>query len=69
MELGIIGLDRKGANMVAMNEAVTASVLHAALYERLSSPGEDDFGNKMLPTLRHQFGGHKEKAAAKKASA
>ena len=69
MELGIIGLDRKGANMVAIDESVTASVLHAALYERFSSPGEDDFGNKMLPALRYEFGGHEEKAAAKKASA
>ena len=68
MELGIIGLDRKGANVVAMNESVTASVLHAALYERLSSPGEDGFGNKTLRAL-YQFGGHEEKAAAKKASA
>ena len=69
MELGIIGLDRKGTNVVAMNESVTASALHAALYEHSSSPGEDDFGNKMLPALRYQFGGRKEKAAAKKAGA
>jgi glucose-6-phosphate 1-dehydrogenase len=38
-----------------------APVLSAALYERFSSRGEDDFADKMLSALRYQFGGHEEK--------
>jgi len=53
----------------AIDESVPAPVLSAALYERFSSRGEDDFADKMLSALRYQFGGHKEKAAAKKGSA
>jgi 6-phosphogluconate dehydrogenase len=53
----------------AIDESVPAPVLSAALYERFSSRGEDDFANKMLSALRYQFGGHEEKAAAKKGSA
>jgi 6-phosphogluconate dehydrogenase len=36
------------------------------LGKRFSSRGEDDFVEKMLSALRYQFGGHEEKAAAKK---
>jgi 6-phosphogluconate dehydrogenase len=68
MELGIIELGRQEANMVAMNESVAASGLHAALYQPLGSHGEDDFGNKTLPALPYQFGGHEEKAAAKRSA-
>ena len=28
--------------------------------------GEDDFADKVLSALRYEFGGHEEKAAAKK---
>jgi 6-phosphogluconate dehydrogenase len=38
-------------------------VLSAALYERFSSRGEDDFADKLLSALRYQFGGHEEKGA------
>jgi 6-phosphogluconate dehydrogenase len=48
----------------AIDEAVPAPVLSAALYERFSSRGEDDFADKLLSALRYQFGGHKEKTAA-----
>jgi threonine/homoserine/homoserine lactone efflux protein len=48
---------------------VPAPVLSAALYERFSSRGEDDFADKMLSALRYEFGGHVEKAAAKKTGA
>ncbi len=41
-------------------------VLSAAVYERLSSRGQDDFADKVLSALRYQFGGHKERAASKK---
>ena len=47
----------------AIDEAVPAHVLTAALYERFSSRGEADFANKMMSALRHQFGGHVEKKA------
>jgi 6-phosphogluconate dehydrogenase len=49
----------------ALDEAVPAPVLSAALFARFSSRGQDDFADKMLSALRYQFGGHKEKAAAK----
>jgi 6-phosphogluconate dehydrogenase len=48
----------------AIDEAVPAHVLTAALYERFSSRGEADFADKMLSALRYEFGGHVEKAAA-----
>jgi len=51
----------------AIDESVPAPVLSAALYERFSSRGEDDFAEKVLSALRYQFGGHDEKAAADKA--
>jgi 6-phosphogluconate dehydrogenase len=53
----------------AIDESVPAPVLSAALYERFSSRGEADFADKLLSALRYQFGGHKEKDAAKKTSA
>jgi 6-phosphogluconate dehydrogenase len=49
----------------AIDEAVPAHVLTAALYERFSSRGEADFANKLLSAMRFQFGGHLEKAAGK----
>jgi 6-phosphogluconate dehydrogenase len=53
----------------AIDESVPAPVLSAALYERFSSRGEDDFAEKVLSALRYQFGGHDEKAVAGKAGA
>src|SRR4029078_9988049 len=47
----------------AIDEAVPAHVLTAALYERFSSRGEADLADKMLSALRYEFGGHVEKAA------
>jgi 6-phosphogluconate dehydrogenase len=49
----------------AIDEAVPAHVLTAALYERFSSRGEADFANKLLSAMRYQFGGHLEKSASK----
>jgi 6-phosphogluconate dehydrogenase len=49
----------------AVDEAVPAPVLSAALYERFGSRGEADFADKVLSALRYEFGGHEEKAAAK----
>ncbi len=45
----------------AIDEAVPAHVLTAALYERFSSRGEADFADKLLSAMRFQFGGHAEK--------
>ncbi|HXW14143.1 MAG TPA: decarboxylating 6-phosphogluconate dehydrogenase [Terriglobia bacterium] len=53
----------------ALDEAVPAPVLSAALYARFSSRGQDDFADKMLSALRYQFGGHKEKAATREVGA
>ena len=53
----------------AIDESVPAPVLSAALYERFSSRGEDEFADKLLSALRYQFGGHLEKAAPEKGNA
>jgi 6-phosphogluconate dehydrogenase (decarboxylating) len=50
----------------AIEEGVPAPVLSAALYQRFSSRGEGDFGNKVLSALRFQFGGHVERGADNK---
>jgi 6-phosphogluconate dehydrogenase len=55
--------------MAAIDESVPAPVLSAALYERFSSRGEDDFADKVLSALRYEFGGHEEKASAGKGGA
>ena len=47
----------------AIDEAVPAHVLTAALYERFSSRGEADFEDKLLSAMRYEFGGHLEKSA------
>ncbi len=48
--------------MAAVDEAVPAPVLSAALYERFSSRGEADFADKVLSALRYEFGGHQERS-------
>jgi 6-phosphogluconate dehydrogenase len=48
--------------MAAIDEAVPAPVLTAALYARFSSRGEAGFQNQLLSAMRFQFGGHHEKA-------
>ena len=49
----------------AIDEAVPTPVLSSALYERFSSRGEADFGDKLLSAMRYEFGGHLEKPAGK----
>jgi 6-phosphogluconate dehydrogenase len=46
---------------VAVELGVPAHVLTAALYERFSSRGRDDFAGRVLSAQRFQFGGHVEK--------
>jgi 6-phosphogluconate dehydrogenase len=47
----------------AIDEAVPAHVLTAALYERFSSRGEAEFADRLLSAMRYEFGGHIEKPA------
>jgi 6-phosphogluconate dehydrogenase len=47
----------------AIDEAVPANVLAAALFGRFSSRGEADFQNRILSAMRAEFGGHAEKGA------
>jgi 6-phosphogluconate dehydrogenase len=47
----------------AIDEAVPAHVLTAALYERFASRGEADFADKLLSAMRYEFGGHVEKSS------
>lgn len=49
----------------AIDEAVPAFVLTAALYERFSSRGQADFANKVMSAMRFEFGGHEEVGAKK----
>ena len=45
----------------AIDEAVPAPVITAALYERFGSRGGADFQDKLLSAMRYGFGGHVEK--------
>jgi 6-phosphogluconate dehydrogenase len=47
----------------AIDEAVPAPVLGAALFQRFSSRGGTDFANRVLSALQHGFGGHTEKTS------
>lgn len=47
----------------AIDEAVPASVLAAALFARFTSRGQADFQNRLLSAMRSEFGGHAEKTA------
>jgi len=48
--------------MAALEEAVPADVLSAALYTRFRSRQEHTFAEKMLSAMRQKFGGHVEAA-------
>jgi 6-phosphogluconate dehydrogenase len=48
-----------------IDEGVPTPVLTAALYERFSSRGDDEYANKLLSAMRYEFGGHLEKPATK----
>ncbi len=49
----------------AIDEAVPASVLTTALYERFSSRNEAEFQDRLLSAMRYEFGGHLEKPVGK----
>src|SRR6266478_4436500 len=46
----------------AIDEAVPVPVLSTALYQRFSSRGGADFGDKLLSAMRYESGGHVEKS-------
>ncbi len=50
--------------MAGIESSAPAPVLSAALYQRFSSRGEDDFADKLLSAMRYQFGGHRERNAS-----
>jgi 6-phosphogluconate dehydrogenase len=52
----------------ALDEAVPADVLSAALYVRFRSRQQHTFAEKMLSAMRQKFGGHVEAGAAKKSA-
>ena len=52
------------ALQAAIDEAVPANVLAAALFARFSSRGQSDFQNRVLSAMRLEFGGHVEKGTA-----
>jgi 6-phosphogluconate dehydrogenase len=47
----------------ALEEAVPAGVISAALYARFRSRQDHTFGEKLLSAMRRQFGGHAEQPA------
>jgi len=49
----------------AIDEAVPAPVLSAALYQRFTSRGEGDYQDRVLSAMRFGFGGHLEKSPEK----
>jgi len=51
------------AILAAIEEAVPADVLSAALYTRFRSRQEHTFAERMLSAMRHKFGGHVERPA------
>jgi len=53
----------------ALDEAVPADVLTAALYVRFRSRQQHTFAEKMLSAMRQKFGGHIEQGATKPAKA
>jgi 6-phosphogluconate dehydrogenase len=50
--------------MAAIEEAVPADLLSAALYARFRSREQESFSDKLLSAMRHEFGGHVEPKTA-----
>jgi len=50
--------------IAAIDQAVPTPVLSAAVHSRFSSRGQAGFANQVLSAMRHEFGGHLEKAVA-----
>ncbi|HVU74070.1 MAG TPA: 6-phosphogluconate dehydrogenase (decarboxylating), partial [Mycobacteriales bacterium] len=45
----------------AVDVGAPVPVLAASLFNRFTSRGEGEFGNRLLSAMRKQFGGHVEK--------
>jgi 6-phosphogluconate dehydrogenase len=54
--------ERRWTVQDAIDQAVPAWTITAALFTRFRSREEDSFADKMLAALRNQFGGHAVKA-------
>ena len=52
--------ETRWALAAAVDEGVPVPVLSAALYQRFTSRGADDFANRVLSAMRFAFGGHVE---------
>jgi 6-phosphogluconate dehydrogenase len=50
--------------LAAVDEAIPAPVISAALFARFSSRGQDEFADKVMSAMRHEFGGHREKKSS-----
>ena len=50
-------------SIAAIDTGTPAPVLTAALFDRFSSRAEGEFAHRLLSAMRHQFGGHLEKAS------
>ena len=46
--------------LAAVESGAPAPMITAALFQRFSSRGEDDFAHRLLSAMRLQFGGHRE---------
>ncbi len=49
--------------VAAIDEAVPAPVISAALFARFESRGEGEFAAQVLSAMRAEFGGHAERPA------
>ena len=45
----------------AIDEGIPAPVISSALFARFSSRGDDEFADRIISAMRHEFGGHVEK--------
>jgi 6-phosphogluconate dehydrogenase len=48
----------------AIDEGIPAPVISSALFTRLTSRGAEQFEDKVMSAMRHEFGGHVEKPVA-----
>ena len=62
LDVPVVGVARSDWTLdAAIDEAVPAHVLAAALFERFASRGEAEFQDRLLSAMRFEFGGHVEK--------
>jgi len=49
----------------AIELGVSLPIIAQSLYERFASQDNEEFGNRLLAMMRHEFGGHAVKGEAK----